>query len=132
MDRLISALSGNTHPPYFAYRANYEIKVGNSYERLYEFLKKQKAYLRQDDSNYLFLSPLDLKTLDRELWACVNRNDRISVEYLCQPFQMIARNMPEVIRWLERYVTDQDATANRGYHGINALLSRSSGAVLTG
>ena len=90
MAGLASLMGANAPLPYYAYRANYEIKQGNSYTNLNVYLEKKKALLRQDDSNYLFLDWQSIDQLDYDLKSCVAWNDRICVEHLNQPVEMAA------------------------------------------
>ncbi len=108
--------------PYHPYRVNYEIKQGNSYTALYKYLEKKKALLRQDDSAYLLLDWQSIEQLDVDLRNCVGWNDRICIQHLEQQITMLAKNMDEVLDWLDLYVNSPYAATNRGYFGANALL----------
>jgi hypothetical protein len=126
MAGLASLMGANAPLRYHPFRTNYEIKHGNSYTPIDEYLKPKKELLRQDDSTYLFL---DCKTIDQlqfELNNCVEWDDRICVEPL-KPSDMRAKNMQEVLDWLDRYVNSPYAATNRGYLGANALLSFARG-----
>jgi hypothetical protein len=124
----LAAFYGTRAPqPYHAYRVNYEIKQGNSYAALYKYLEKKKALLRQDDSTYLLLDWQSIGQLDLDLRNCVEWDDRICVQHLEQPIKMLAKNMDEVLDWLDRYVNGPYAATNRGFLGANALLTIATG-----
>jgi hypothetical protein len=108
--------------PYHPYRANYEVKLGHSYTALYNYIDARKACLRVDDSTYVFLEWRDTGSVAREMRECVHPADRISVEKLHAPVEMISYNMQEVVDWLNRYVNDANAAINRGHHIANTYF----------